>query len=111
MASSSSTARIGASPAASADAVAGAEADGADVPVPLAELAIGDRAIVHRLRIERNVARRLMELGLLPGTPIEVVRVAPLGDPLEVALRGYRLSIRRSEAASVDVVGRRPGSR
>jgi len=44
--------------------------------------------------------RRLLELGLTPGTVFRVVRVAPLGDPIEIALRGYRLCLRRAEAAS-----------
>lgn len=44
--------------------------------------------------------RRLQELGLTPGTVIHVVRAAPLGDPIEIALRGYRLCLRRAEAAS-----------
>lgn len=44
--------------------------------------------------------RRLQELGLTPGTVFRVVRVAPLGDPIEIALRGYRLCLRRAEAAS-----------
>ena len=44
-----------------------------------------------------------MELGLLPGTSIEVVRVAPLGDPIELRLRNYSLCLRRSEATNIDV--------
>lgn len=44
--------------------------------------------------------RRLQELGLTPGTVFRVVRVAPLGDPVEIALRGYRLCLRRAEASS-----------
>ncbi len=69
----------------------------------LGALAIGEACTVRRLANERPVARRLMELGLLPGTDVEVVRVAPLGDPIEIALRGYRLSIRRAEAQRVEV--------
>jgi ferrous iron transport protein A len=49
------------------------------------------------------VTRRLLEMGLLPGTEVEVVRVAPLGDPIELAVRGYKLSIRRAEALAIDV--------
>jgi Fe2+ transport system protein FeoA len=52
------------------------------------------------------MSRRLMEMGLLPGTEVRVVRVAPLGDPLELRLRDYSLSVRRSEAAKITV---RPG--
>jgi Fe2+ transport system protein FeoA len=49
---------------------------------------------------ETPEVRRLQELGLTPGTVVRVVRVAPLGDPIEIALRGYRLCLRRAEAAS-----------
>ncbi len=52
---------------------------------------------------ERSFRRRLMEMGLVPGTPITPVNVAPLGDPIEVEVRGGRLSIRRAEAAKVAV--------
>jgi len=44
-----------------------------------------------------------MEMGLLPGTQVEVVRVAPLGDPIELRVRGYSLSIRRNEAMGIEV--------
>lgn len=58
---------------------------------------------ITRVGGERQFRRRLMELGLLPGTRIEVVRVAPLGDPIELLARGCFLSIRKSEARLVDV--------
>lgn len=67
----------------------------------LAELPIGARGTVAEVRCPRPVARRLMEMGVLPGTPVTVVRVAPLGDPIVLRLRGYSLSIRRREAADV----------
>lgn len=69
----------------------------------LSTLAVGAKAVVRDVRGERSVARRLMEMGVLPGTPIEVVRIAPLGDPVELRLRGYALSIRHAEAAQVQV--------
>jgi ferrous iron transport protein A len=50
-----------------------------------------------------EVSARLMEMGLTPGVEVQVLGVAPLGDPIELALRGYRLSVRRSEAARVEV--------
>ncbi len=102
MASPSTTAPMSVSADASAGAV-GAEPLPQVAATSLAGLAVGARAIVRRLAIERPVARRLMELGLLPGTVVEVARIAPLGDPIEIGLRGYRLSIRRSEAARIDV--------
>jgi len=69
----------------------------------LAALPIGAEGIVRTVRTSRQVARRLMELGLVPGTRVSVVRVAPLGDPLELVVRGTHLSLRRSEAARVHV--------
>ena len=77
--------------------------DGADRERPLDRLAPGERGIIARLDCDPAIARRLMELGLVPGTPVEVVRRAPLGDPLELAARGVRLSLRRSEACLIHV--------
>ena len=50
---------------------------------------------------------RLLEMGILEGTEIEVVRLAPLGDPIEIELRGYHLSIRKSEAEQIEIAPRR----
>ena len=69
----------------------------------LADLPIGSSATVTKLSCERRLACRLMEMGLLPGTRVEMVRVAPLGDPIEVRLRGYSLSLRRKEAAQLEL--------
>ena len=69
----------------------------------LAGLPLGTPAIVRRVRSQRAIARRLMELGLVPGTRVTVTRVAPLGDPLELRLRNYVLSIRRTEALTIEV--------
>jgi Fe2+ transport system protein FeoA len=52
---------------------------------------------------ERGFRRRLMELGLCPGTTVAITNVAPLGDPLEIEVRGGRLSIRKDEAAQIRV--------
>ncbi|MGH9941336.1 MAG: FeoA family protein [Pyrinomonadaceae bacterium] len=51
-----------------------------------------------------GVARRLMEMGVVPGAPVSVVKAAPLGDPLEVRVRGYHLALRRTEARTIRVV-------
>jgi ferrous iron transport protein A len=58
-------------------------------------------AIVTRVDGERAFRRRIMEMGLVPGTPVRVVAVAPLGDPLTLELRSSKLSIRKREAALV----------
>ena len=70
----------------------------------LDKLPIGTSAVVHHVGCDRPVARRLMEMGLLPGTRIETVRRAPLGDPLKIRLRGYLLSLRLADAAHVQLV-------
>jgi ferrous iron transport protein A len=72
-------------------------------PSSLASLPIGAQAVVRSVRTARHIARRLMELGLVPGTRVSVTRVAPLGDPLELRVRNYALSIRRAEALSIEV--------
>ena len=77
--------------------------NGAPLERPLDRLAPGDRGVIARLECEPGIARRLMELGHVPGTLVELVRRAPLGDPLELAARGMRLSLRRSEACLIHV--------
>ncbi len=72
-----------------------------DVTATLDELPIGAEGVVVAVRCPRSVARRLMEMGLLPGTRVAVVRVAPFGDPIQLRLRSYSLSIRRQEAAGI----------
>lgn len=69
----------------------------------LAELEIGVRAKVVRVRSHRGIVLRLMEMGLTPGARVSVEKWAPLGDPMELMVRGYRLSIRKSEAQDFEV--------
>jgi ferrous iron transport protein A len=69
----------------------------------LAQARIGQLVTVSHVAGEGSFRRRLMELGLVPGTRIEVVGIAPLGDPLELLVRGGSLSIRRAEAEGVSV--------
>lgn len=76
-----------------------------DVPreLPLDQLAPGEHGVIARCDAAPAVARRLMELGLVPGNAIELVRRAPLGDPIEISVRGLHLSLRRSEASMIHV--------
>lgn len=67
----------------------------------LASLLPGEEATVEAVSAPRRAAIRLMEMGLVPGTLVRLVRRAPLGDPLEVRLRGYGLSIRNEDAQTV----------
>jgi Fe2+ transport system protein FeoA len=69
----------------------------------LADLSVGARARVSAIDGTDELSVRLMEMGLIPGVDVTLVGVAPLGDPLELELRGYRLSVRRSEAARVRI--------
>ncbi len=64
----------------------------------LSDLPVGARARVVEIGGERNFRRRLMELGLLPGTPVRLVRKADIGGILEVEVRGCHLSLRQAEA-------------
>ena len=63
----------------------------------------GTAVVVEKVGGARSFRRRLMELGIIPGTRVEVLRVAPFGDPLELTARGCNLSIRASEAQQVEV--------
>lgn len=64
--------------------------------------------VIAAVEGSRSFRRRLMEMGLVPGTPIRVIDVAPLGDPLEIEVRNSRLSIRKAEAAQIRVETRSP---
>jgi Fe2+ transport system protein FeoA len=72
--------------------------------VTLARIAVGEVVTVGAVGGERSFRRRLMELGLVPGTRVQLIGVAPLGDPVELLVRGASLSIRRAEAEAVSVV-------
>lgn len=73
-------------------------------PLTLAQLAVGASAIVRDFPRAGAAFVRLREMGVLPGTPVTLVRTAPLGDPIEIKVRGYHLSLRKSEAEHVVVV-------
>lgn len=72
--------------------------------VSLDALEAGRHARVTAVRGSGAVARRLMEMGVVPGAPVRVIKSAPLGDPLEVRVRNYHLALRRNEAQTVSVV-------
>lgn len=69
----------------------------------LADLQPGQSARVTEIVGDDEAADRLLEMGLVEGTPLQVIRFAPLGDPIEIAARGYHLTLRRAEAANVNV--------
>ncbi len=69
----------------------------------LRDIAIGESATVRRLVGEGAIKRHIMDMGITKGTDVFVRKVAPLGDPIEVTVRGYELSLRKSEAESIMV--------
>ncbi len=69
----------------------------------LREAKIGDTVTVVRLHGEGAVKRRIMDMGITKGVEIHVRKVAPLGDPVEVTVRGYELSIRKADAEMIEV--------
>jgi ferrous iron transport protein A len=69
----------------------------------LAKIALGKAVKVRSVDGPRAFRRRLLEMGLVPGTPVKIVTVAPLGDPLRIEVRGGQWSIRRAEAAQIQV--------
>ena len=69
----------------------------------LANVAIGQVATVREVQGTRTFRRRLLEMGLVPGIAVRVVTVAPLGDPIQIEVRGGQWSIRRGEAAQIAV--------
>jgi Fe2+ transport system protein FeoA len=71
--------------------------------VALSELAAGDGGKIVALDLPPEARQRLLEMGMTAGAQIEVVRFAPLGDPVDIKVRGYHLSIRKHEAAGIRV--------
>ncbi|MDO8543139.1 MAG: FeoA family protein [Opitutaceae bacterium] len=69
----------------------------------LSELPVGASAVVREFLNSGAAFIRLREMGLLAGTPVTLIRAAPMGDPLEIKLRGYHLTLRKSEAEHVIV--------
>jgi ferrous iron transport protein A len=69
----------------------------------LAELPLGGTATVREIEGSDDIAVRLLEMGLTPGVEVKLVGAALLGDPVELEVRGYRLSLRKSEAKRVQV--------
>ena len=72
---------------------------------PLAQLRPGERGRVASVAAEGPAMQRLMDLGVTRGATVEVIRVAPLGDPMEVRLRGFMLTLRRAEAQHISMDG------
>ncbi len=66
-------------------------------------LKVGQRGVVTDLEGDDHIVQRLLEMGVTPGCPVQVVRFAPMGDPIDIKIRGYHLSIRKREAAAIQI--------
>jgi Fe2+ transport system protein FeoA len=69
----------------------------------LDQLPLGQSAKVIKLAGSPAIRRRLMEMGITPAATVQAIRRAPLGDPLDVKIRGYHLSLRKEEAAAIEI--------
>ena len=69
----------------------------------LKQMAVGSTARVVKLHGEGAIKRRIMDMGITRGTEIRVRKVAPLGDPMELTVRGYELSLRRADAEMIEI--------
>jgi len=69
----------------------------------LTNLPVGETAKVIAVNGNNAVTKRLMEMGVVPGVAVRIVKTAPFGDPLEIRLRGYSLAMRKSEAEAIEV--------
>ena len=70
----------------------------------LKEVPVNGVAVVKRLHGEGPVRRRIMDMGITKGVEVKVRRVAPLGDPIELSVRGYELTIRKADAEMIEVL-------
>lgn len=73
------------------------------LPLTLAQLAVGQQATIVGIAGEKTARRRLLDMGLVSGETVTVARVAPLGDPIEILVKGYHLSLRKHEAGQITV--------
>ena len=69
----------------------------------LGELKLGESAVVVNVAGEGQLRKRFLDLGITKGTRVTMARIAPFGDPVEIQLRGYRLTLRKSEASIVEI--------
>ncbi len=70
----------------------------------LNDIEVGNSCIVTKLNDNGEIRRRIMDMGITKGAKISVVKIAPLGDPIDITVRGYHLSLRRSDAANIEVM-------
>lgn len=69
----------------------------------LNDLKVGGEGVITAVNGGGELRLRLLDMGLIPGTAVKVIKIAPLGDPIEITLRGYELTIRREHAKEIDI--------
>ena len=69
----------------------------------LNDLKVGGEGVITAVNGGGELRLRLLDMGLVPGTAVKVIKIAPLGDPIEITLRGYELTIRREHAKEIDI--------
>lgn len=75
-------------------------------PCPLTSIPPGTAVVIEQIQLPPEQRGRLLEMGLLVGTAVELIRFAPMGDPVEIKVRGYHLTIRKHEAEQILVTPR-----
>lgn len=79
-------------------------AKGGEIMKTLKDVKVGKTAVIAKVHGEGALRRRIMDMGLTKGTEIYVRKVAPLGDPMELNVRGYELSVRKADAEMIEIV-------
>ena len=69
----------------------------------LKELHIGESGIIARMKTTGALKQRFMDMGITKGTEVKVIKIAPLGDPIEIEIRGYNLSVRKEDADKIEL--------
>ena len=69
----------------------------------LKELQVGQSAVIKKVKTSGALKQRFMDMGITKGITVKVIKVAPLGDPIEIELRGYNLSIRKNDAENIEI--------
>ena len=69
----------------------------------LREINVGESAVIARIKTTGALKQRFMDMGITKGTEVKVIKIAPLGDPIEIEIRGYNLSIRKGDAEKIEM--------
>ena len=69
----------------------------------LKDLSIGQRGTIAKIGVAGALKQRFMDMGITKGTEVRIIKIAPLGDPIEIEIRGYNLSIRKADAEKIEI--------